>query len=218
MTNLTPTKKADCDHQASVFIVDDDADVRRAVGSLVRSVDLQSHDFSSAQEFLDQYDPDWPGCLVLDIRMPGMTGIQLQHELRDRHIDLPIIFITAHGEIPIATSAMRDGAVDFLPKPYSPQVLLDRIHEAISLDRQRRVASARRREVESRVCTLTLREREVMEFLADGCSNKVIAKRLGISQKTVDNHRSKVLEKMEVDNPTQLARLVACKEKGANEK
>ena len=208
---MTNSETTDYDRQPSVFIVDDDSDVRRTVGLLVRSVDLEPRDFPSAQAFLDQYDQDWPGCLILDVRMPGMTGIQLQHELCRRNIDLPVIFITAHGEIPIATSAMRTGAVDFLPKPFSPQILLDRVHEAISLDKGRRAASARRQEVESRTSTLTQREHEVMELLAEGCSNKVIAKRLGISQKTVDNHRSKVLEKMEVDNPAQLARVVACK-------
>jgi FixJ family two-component response regulator len=143
------------------------------------------------------------------MRMPGMTGFQLQRELTERGIELPIIFITAHGEIPAATAAMRAGAVDFIPKPFSPQYLLERIHEAIALDRAKRRSAASQQHVKSHIASLTDREREVMELLSKGYSTKVIAARLGISGKTVDNHRAKVLEKMSVDNAAQLAILVA---------
>ncbi|MCA9153173.1 MAG: response regulator transcription factor [Planctomycetales bacterium] len=188
--------------------MDDDPDVRRAVSLLVRSVDLEARLYSSAQEFLTSYDGQTPGCLVLDLRMPGMTGLQLQQRLMEEEIRLPVIFISAYGEIAAASAAMRAGAVDFLPKPFSPQTLLERIHEAVALDAKQRQAIARQREVNQRIETLTSREHEVMQLLAAGDSTKVIARRLGISQKTVDNHRAKVLEKLDVENATQLARLV----------
>lgn len=195
--------------KATIFIVDDDPDVRRSISLLVRSVDLDAEVYASAQEFLDHYDQHSPGCVVLDMRMPGMTGLQLQQHLSERGIPLPIIFISAYGEIPTASAAMRAGAVDFIPKPFSPQILLERIHEAVAIDERLRRASERQREVNDRIATLTQREQEVMQLLANGCSTKVIAQRLSISQKTVDNHRAKVLEKLAVDNAAQLARLVS---------
>lgn len=193
---------------STIFVVDDDPDVRRTISLLVRSVDLEAQLYSSAQEFLTCYDGQTPGCLVLDLRMPGMTGLQLQQHLMEEEIRLPVIFISAYGEIAAASAAMRAGAVDFLPKPFSPQTLLERIHEAVALDAKQRQAFARQREVNQRIATLTSREHEVMQLLAAGDSTKVIARRLGISQKTVDNHRAKVLEKLDVENATQLARLV----------
>jgi len=197
------------DRTRAVFIVDDDPDVRRTISLLVCSVNLAAETFASANEFLDRYDPEQPGCLVLDMRMPGMTGRQLQQELTDRGSSLPIIFVTAHGEIPTATEAMRAGAIDFITKPFSPQMLLERIHEAMAMNEKQRKNEQLQKEVQSRVATLTSREREGMEHLAAGESTKVIANRLGISTKTVDNHRAKVLEKVNVDNPTQLACLLA---------
>lgn len=194
---------------ATVFVVDDDADVRRAVSLLVRSVGLAEDAYASAQDFLDHYDPQKPGCLVLDIRMPGMSGLELQRTV-DSSVDLPpIIFITAHGEIPLATQAIRAGAVDFLQKPFSPQMLLERIREALEVDRQNRQTRTRDCGIQDRIKQLTEREREIMCFLARGESTKHIAQHLSISPKTVDNHRTKILEKMNVDNPTQLAHLVA---------
>ncbi len=193
---------------ASVFIVDDDPDVRRTIALLVRSVDLVAEQFTTAREYLDFYDPTRPGCLVLDMRMPGMSGLELQKELTARDDAPPIVFISAHGEIPNATEALRAGAVDFISKPYSPQLLLERIFEAIAIDRKRRISRQNRAEITARTKTLTDRERNVMDYLILGESTKVIASRLNISPKTVDNHRAKILEKMGVDNPTQLARLV----------
>lgn len=193
--------------RATVFIVDDDGDVRRSLALLARSVDLDAEPYGSAHEFLEAFDQNQQGCLLLDVRMPGRTGLQLQQELIDRGIRLPIIFITAHGEIPTATAAMRAGALDFILKPFSPQSLLDRIQEAIALDHKNRRAQQKRQEIGSSISKLTNREREVMQLLAEGDSTKVIASRLGISPKTVDNHRAKVLEKMGVDNMAQLARL-----------
>lgn len=193
----------------TVFIVDDDPDVRRAVSLLICSAGLAEASYPSAQEFLDHYDPQQPGCLVLDIRMPGMSGLELQKGLNSTALLPPIIFITAHGEIPLATQAIRAGAVDFLQKPFSPQALLERIREALELDREHRFKRAVACEVQDRITHLTDREREIMGFLARGESTKKIAQQLSISPKTVDNHRAKILEKMNVDNPTQLARLVA---------
>lgn len=195
--------------EATVFIVDDEPVARRTVSLLARSVGLAAESYPSAQEFLAAYDPQKRGCLTLDLRMPGMTGMQLQQELASRGIEIPIIFLTAHGEVPSATAAMRAGAVDFIPKPFSSEVLLERIHEAIAIDARQHRDREHQNQLELRISTLTDREHEVMQLLAVGDSTKVIAKRLGISSKTVDNHRAKILEKMGVDNPTQLAHLVA---------
>lgn len=194
---------------ATVFIVDDDADVRQAVSLLIRSVGLADDSYASAQDFLSHYDPQKPGCLVLDIRMPGISGLELQKALNSKCLLPPIIFITAHGEIPLATQAIRAGAIDFIQKPFSPQTLLERIHEAIKLDRENRRKYSRASEIQERITHLTDREREIMRLLADGESTKLIAQQLSIRPKTVENHRARILEKMNVENPTQLAHLVS---------
>ena len=191
--------------QATVFVVDDDDGIRQTISLMLRSLKVRVKTYSNAREFLDFYTPDLPGCLLLDMRMPGITGFQLQTELNELGVQLPIIFVSAHGEIPSAAAAMRAGALDFIPKPFSPQYLLERIHEALAVDAKRRSAAAMRQQIQRRLDLLTDRECEVMQRLAQGMSTKVIAARLGISSKTVDNHRAKILEKMEVDNTTQLA-------------
>ncbi len=197
------------DPTTTVYVVDDDEDVRRAVSLLIQSIGLTATCFASAQEFLDHYDPQAPGCLVLDIRMPGMSGLELQKRFSSA-VDLPpIIFITAHGEIPLATQALRAGAVDFIQKPFSPQALLDRVSEAIELDRANRYKGVRAGDIQELLTHLTEREREIADLLARGESTKQIALRLSISPKTVDNHRTKIFEKMNVENSTQLANLVA---------
>jgi two-component system response regulator FixJ len=193
----------------TVIVVDDDEDVRRAVSLLIRSVGLAEDSYASAQDFLDHFDPQKPGCLVLDIRMPGMSGLELQKGLNSTVVFPPIIFITAHGEIPSAIQAIQAGAVDFLEKPFSPQALLKRIREAIDLDRENRCLRILVAEIQDHVTQLTDRQREIMDFLAHGESTKQIAHRLSISPKTVDSHRVKILEKMSVDNPTQLSLLIA---------
>jgi FixJ family two-component response regulator len=194
---------------ATVFIVDDDDVVRRSVSLLVRSVGLVEESYVSARDFLDHFDPQKPGCLVLDIRMPGMSGLELQKAPECAGLLPPVIFVTAHGEIPLASQAIRAGAVDFIQKPFSPQALLDRIREAIALDGANRRKRALASEIRERMTKLTDREREIMTFLIRGESTKQIAQHLCISPKTVDNHRGKILEKMNVDNPTQLAHLIA---------
>jgi FixJ family two-component response regulator len=205
------TSIAACDGPpaATVFIVDDDPVVRRAVQLLVRSIGLADECYATAHDFLQQYDPSRPGCLVLDIRMPGMTGLELQKSLIEYDVKPPIVFITAHGEIPCASQAFRKGAIDFIQKPFSPQMLLERIREALKQDHDNRHKRSLARAVLERIARLTDREREIMEMLSQGDTTKQIAQRLSISSKTVDNHRARVLEKMNVDNPTQLARLLA---------
>jgi two-component system, LuxR family, response regulator FixJ len=209
MVVSTATRPIHHPEAGTVFIVDDDADVRRSVSLLVRSIGLADDQYASGKEFLDRYDPDKPGCLVLDVRMPGISGLELQQGLSSRAIYPPIIFVTAHGEIPLATQAIRAGAVDFIQKPFSPQALLDRIREALEIDRNNRRKSALADQVQGRMSQLTAREHEIMPYLARGDSTKQIAHRLAISPKTVDNHRASILQKMNVDNPAQLAHLIA---------
>jgi two-component system, LuxR family, response regulator FixJ len=193
---------------ATVFVVDDDADVRRSLTLLVRSVELGVESFPCANGFLSSYDPLRPGCLVLDVRMPGMTGLELQNELCLHAVELPIIFVSAYGEIPMVTQALRAGALDFIQKPYSSQTMLERIHEAIERDDRTRRENAHRREIELRLARLSDREREVTRLLADGMSTKAIASHLAISSKTVDNHRAKIFEKIQVENSAELVRLL----------
>jgi two-component system, LuxR family, response regulator FixJ len=193
----------------TVFIVDDDPDIRCAVSLLVRSDGLAVETFPSAQAFLEYFDSGMFGCLVLDIRMPGMSGVELQKELRTKGAWLPIIFLTAHGDVPLAIQAIRAGAIDFMVKPFSPEALLERIHEAIAVEREHLCKRGLADQVQLRVNRLTEREREIMRLLAEGISTKQIAHQLTISPKTAENHRTKVLEKMNVDNPTQLAHVLA---------
>lgn len=193
----------------TVFIVDDDDDVRRSISLLVRSIGLTDEPYASAQDFLECFDPQKAGCLVLDIRMPGMSGLELQKLSNSDFVLPPIIFVSAHGDIPLAIQALRAGAIDFFQKPFSPQALLERIREAIEIDQENRRQRALQEQVQQRTAQLTEREREIMGFLVRGDSTKQVAQRLSISPKTVDNHRARILEKMRVDNTTQLARLVA---------
>lgn len=195
--------------EGTVFIVDDDGDIRDGVSLLVQSVGLSAEVFSSADEFIEHYEPTQQGCLVLDIRMPGMSGLELQAKLDADRLWPPIIFISAHGDIPLAAHAIRAGAVDFIQKPFNNHVLLERIQEALAVDRENRRLRALAGDLEERLSKLTERELEIMKLLAAGESTKQIAGRLAISPKTVDNHRAKILEKMNVENPTQLSRLLS---------
>jgi FixJ family two-component response regulator len=194
---------------ATVHIVDDNADMRRTTSSLVRSIGLAAQDYASGLEFLEHYDPQIPGCIVLDVEMPGMSGLQLQEVLNARDIPPPIIFVTGHADISHAIQAIRGGAVDLLIKPFCAEALFDRIREAVNLDLGNRRRHAMSVEARSRLTRLTAREREITKLLADGDSVKQIAHGLSISPKTVDNHRANILEKTGVDNPTQLAHLLA---------
>jgi len=196
------------DAGATVFIVDDDPAVRGSMSWLLESVDLPVEVCASAQEFLDAYNPAVPGCLVLDIRLPGMGGLELQKELATRNIHIPIIIVTGHAEVPIAVRAMKAGAVDFIEKPFSDQVLLDCIRLALKRDSESRGTDLRREEIAARIRTLTPREFEVMEKVVEGNSNKMIASQLGVSRKTVEAHRAGVMKKMQAKSVADLVRMV----------
>lgn len=198
----TPAEAA----QQIVYIVDDDAAVRDSLSFLMDSVDLRARTYGSAPAFLDAYDGR-PGVLVLDVRMPGMSGLELQEELGRRGFGkLAVIFISGHGDIPMAVEALKRGAADFLPKPFRDQELLDRIHQALDHNEAEMESAIAADEIEARIATLTPRERQVMEKVADGCANKVVALDLDISQRTVEIHRAHVMEKMGVRSLAHLVR------------
>lgn len=190
-----------------VYIVDDDPGVRDSLGLLMKSVGLESREFGSAADFLDSYDPSIPSCLVADIRMPGLSGLELQQVLLDRHAEIEIIFITGHGDVPMAVKAMKAGALDFIQKPFRDQELLDRINSALQEDQERRESHEEISVIQERLDTLTPREKEVLDKVVEGCANKVIAMDLGVSQRTVELHRARVMHKMGVRSLAQLVRL-----------
>lgn len=194
--------------EATVFIVDDDKEVRESIELLMRSVGLCAECFASAQDYLEQFDASRPGCLVLDVRMPKMSGLELQQQLLQQPIHPPIIIITGHGDIQMAVRAVQAGAADFIEKPFRDQLLLDAIHRAITRDAEQRGVASRRSEIEQRLQRLTPREREVLERVMQGARNKVIAFDLNISQSTVEAHRSKVMEKMQAKTLSDLMRMV----------
>lgn len=192
----------------TVFVVDDDKEVREALHLLLESVGLQVETFSSAQEYLEQFDPDRSGCLVLDVRMPGMSGLDLQARLANEPVHPPIVIITGHGDVPMAVRAVQAGAVDFIQKPFNEQALLDSVHRAIEKDAEQRGVASHLRDIQERLDKLTPREREVMELVIAGKRNKVIAADLNISQSTVEAHRAKVMEKMEAATLSDLMRMM----------
>lgn len=193
--------------QPIVHIIDDDEPVRDAISLLLDTVNLPHEEHESAQSFLNRADPSAAGCLVLDIRMPGMSGLDLQQHLLEKRIRIPIIFITGHGDIPMAVEAMRRGAVDFIRKPFRDQDLLDRIQEALAVGEQQQVRASRLAEARSKVAELTRREQEVFRRVASGQANKVIAIELGISERTVEIHRSHVMQKTASRTLADLVRL-----------
>jgi FixJ family two-component response regulator len=196
------------DRAPTVFIVDDDDAVRGALRLLLKSVGLAATTLSSAQDFLATYDPQQPGCLILDVRMPGMSGLELQQQLNLRGAIIPVIFITGHGDIPMAVDAMQQGAFDFLQKPFRDQDLIDRIQRALAKDQTGRAELRERARIKQRLETLTAREREVLELVTSGKPNKIMAADLGVSQRTVEIHRARVMEKMGASSLAQLVRMV----------
>lgn len=190
-----------------VFVVDDDEAVCESLRLLIGDIGLEVRTFTSAREFLGRYEASRPGCLVLDVRMSGMSGLELQSRLRELGIYIPTIIITGHADVPMAVEAMKAGAMDFIEKPFRDQVLLDGIQKAIDLDLRVRRQHRERQDVRARIQLLTQREKEVMDRLVAGKSNKNIAFDLGISQKTVDFHRANILEKIGVSSVVELVRL-----------
>ncbi len=197
------------DPEATVTIVDDDEAMRRSLRRLMEAVGLPVETHPSAEAFLEQYDPARPGCLILDIRMPGMSGLELQEKLLADRIRIPVIIISAHGDIEKAVRAMKSGAVDFIKKPYKGKILLARIREALDMDARRRQAEAEQAHIRARIARLTPREQQVMDFMVSGKSAKQIAFELNLSRKTVDVHRGHVMAKMQVDYPVELVRMVS---------
>ena len=192
---------------AIVYVVDDDVSVRKAMTRMFKSLGLEVATFGTAREFLDCRRKDVPGCLILDVQMPGLTGLELQEELVAHQVDLPIVFMTGHGDIPMTVKAMRSGAVDFLPKPVDEQQLVQTVHQAIERNARKRHETATLSDFRQRVDSLSKRESEVMTLVISGLLNKQIASRLGITEHTVKVHRGRVMEKTGVDSVAQLVRL-----------
>ena len=192
---------------ATVFVIDDDGDVRASIQRLLKTVGLRGEAFASAQDFLQRNMPEGPSCLILDIRLPGMSGLEVQRKLIDAGLSIPIIFISAHADVDMAVRAMKFGAVEFLTKPFRPQELVDAVQQALQRDagtqRERRDIS----ELQQRYKTLTPREREVMALFASGLPTKQIASRLGVSEVTAAVHRGHVMQKMQAGSPAELGRM-----------
>jgi FixJ family two-component response regulator len=193
---------------ATVHVVDDDDAVRSSLRLLLKSVGLPTVAHASAHEFLAAWDGDQPGCLVLDVRMPGMSGIELQAELNQRGAIIPVIFISGHGDIPMAVEAIQHGAFDFLQKPFRDQDLIDRVQRALASDAEHRQLLQQRETLRQRFDLLTPREQEVLQLVTQGKANKVMAGDLGVSQRTVEIHRARVMEKMGAQSLAQLVRMV----------
>lgn len=193
---------------ATVFVVDDDDAMRNSLEWLIETEGHRVETFGSAQAFLDAYYPGRSGCLLLDVRMPGMSGLELQEHLRQQQIRIPVVIITGHGDVPMAVKAMKAGALDFIEKPFDDDTLLATIQRALEIDASQRLQQAGRAEYATRLAQLTPREHEVMLMVTDGKSNKEIANELGVSAKTVEAHRARVMEKMEAHSLAELVRMV----------
>jgi len=195
------------DPAPTIYVVDDDEGVRNSLRFLLKSVGLTARTLASAREFLEIYKPRQPGCVVLDVRMPGMSGLELQQQLNLRGAIIPVIFITGHGDIPMAVEAMQHGAFDFLQKPFRDQDLIDRIQRALERDARNRATLAQHDRIRERFDSLTPREREVLTLMTRGKPNKVMAADLGVSQRTVEIHRARVMEKTGAASLAQLVRM-----------
>jgi FixJ family two-component response regulator len=204
---MTAASGKDTRRKPTVYVVDDDDGMRRALTSLMTTVGYTAVPFARPTEFLAAYDPDLPSCVVLDVRMPEMSGLEVQQQLNRSGAMLPVILITGHGDIPMAVQAMKDGAFDFLQKPFRDQDLLDRINAALKQDAENREAVNRHADLKRRMESLTPREREVMAMVVDGRANKVIAIDLGLSERTVEIHRANVMDKMAARSVAHLVKM-----------
>lgn len=193
---------------AVVYIVDDDAGMRESLRFLVESVGLTAHAFDSAAAFLDGFKPGSIGCAIFDVRMPGISGLDLQEQLRQRNINLPVIVVTGHADVPMAVRAMKAGAYDFIEKPFNDQVLIERVQKAIDDYGKERSVQAEKEAILAKIKTLTPRETQVMEMVVDGNANKQIAANLGLSEKTIEVHRAHVMTKLSAGNAADLIRMV----------
>jgi two-component system response regulator FixJ len=193
--------------QPNVYVLDDNEAVRKGISLLIKSVGLNVETYASAREFLEEFEPESPGCLVLDVRMPGMSGTELQEMLSAKKINIPVIMISGHGDIDMAVHAVKRGAVTFLEKPFREQALLDSIRQALDQDTQIRQKQAETDAIKQKMAILTPREQQVMEHVVEGKANKVIARELGLSQKTIEFHRGHIMEKMQVESVAQLVHL-----------
>ena len=205
---MTTDVKISADNPPTVYVVDDDPQVREAISLLLESVDLTVETFESAETFLQSFGPARPGCLVLDVRMPGMSGLELQQKLVSEGIHIPTLLLTAHAEVSMAVEVLKAGTLNFIEKPYSPQDLLDRIQKALAEDSRVRKEYLELAAIEARIAKLSEREQEVLQLLVTGRNTKSIAGKLDISEKTVDFHRRNVLEKMKVDTLVELGRRI----------
>lgn len=194
--------------EPTVFVVDDDPAMRESLRWLIESVGLRVETFATGSEFLQHYHPARGGCLVLDVRMPGMSGLELQEKLRAQGVTLPVIILTGHADVPMAVRALKAGAMDFVEKPFSDQLLLDRIQHAIEADRAARRVQREIRDIEERIAQLTPRERQVMERVVAGKANREIAEELGLSPKTIEVHRAHVMDKMQAGSLAELVQIV----------
>jgi FixJ family two-component response regulator len=204
MTQLTPPVKA----QPTVYIVDDDQATRKSLRWLVETLGVSVQTFHSGASFLDSYDPVQPGCLVLDVMMAGMTGLELQRELNARKIEIPVIVLTGYGDVPTAVNALKNGAVEFLEKPFDGEVLLEQVRKALELDDSQRRERDAGEEVRARYKRLTPREKQILKMVVDGLSSKEIATLCGVSFKTVEAHRAKIMKKMEATGVAHLVKMV----------
>jgi len=190
-----------------VYVVEDDPALRSLIKALAQSIGVTSREFSSAEKFLEHYDPREPGCLVLDIFMPGMSGLELQDELNRRGAVIPVIFVTGHADVASAVAAVRHGAFNYLQKPFRNSELIENVRHALELDRRGREMLAQHDAIRDRIASLTPREREVLELIVKGLASKVMAEEMGLSKRTVELHRSRVMDKMGASSIAQLVRM-----------
>ena len=192
------------DEQDTVFLIDDDPSVRDSLTLLLSLKGIRTQPFATAESFIETYRPEWRGCVLTDLRMPGMTGLELQEALRERHIEVPVVVLTAHGDVATARAALKNGAFDFLEKPIDDAMLLDVLHNALRVDRERRGAAAARAATDRRLERLTQREREILALIARGHQNREVAAQLGISARTVEVHKARIMEKLECHSFAEL--------------